>query len=191
MAREYRQRNRYYRGSKISEESFELIVHMFTRGSPASEIAKEAGVSIRSINELLIKLRQRVFEDARLDPLRAAHGEYQRPPADSDFWESHRACLYDCPTLRGGDFPKPIAKPVSTPWHPFDYDRWCGRCGILPHRRHPFWRPLETWSRINNGLPKATYAHHVIYLTLVGYTQIMAPMNWRELILRVLEKDPI
>lgn len=59
------------------------------------------------------------------------------------------------------------------------------------HRRHPFWRPLETWSRINNGLPKATYAHHVIYLTLVGYTQVMAPMNWRELILRVLESDPI
>ncbi len=191
MAREYRQRNRYYRSSKVSEERFELIVHMFTRGSPASEIAKDAGMSVRSINELLVKLRRRVFEDAKLDPMRLAHGDYERPPADNPFWQSHRACLYDCPTLRRGEYPMPSAKAVSTPWHPPGFDAWCGLCGIILHRRHPFWTPLEVWSRINNGLPKASYAHHVIYLTLVGYTQIIVPSNWRDLILNALARDPL
>ena len=164
---------------------------MFTQGSPASEIARETGLSLRSVNELLIKLRRRVFEDEKLDPYRQVHGDYGRPEADSIFWEKYRNCLYDCPTLRGQGYPEPSAKTISTPWHSPHYNEWCGECGILLHRRHRFWRPLEVWSRINNGLPKATFAHHVIYLNLVGYTQIIAPMDWRQLILNALARDPL
>ncbi len=47
------------------------------------------------------------------------------------------------------------------------------------------------WSRINNGLPKATYAHHVVFLMLVGYTQVVTPINWRDLILTALARDPL
>jgi hypothetical protein len=191
MARRYQHRNRYYRGSKLTETQFVQIVLMFTHGSPASEIASETSVSLRSINELLIRLRRRVFEDATLDPLRQAHGEYGRPPADHPFWQQHRSCLYDCPTLLMEHYPKPVAKSVSTAWHPEGYEEWCGECGVLPARRHPFWMPLEVWSRINKGLPKETYAHHVIYLMLVGYTQILMPMDWQKMILDALSRNPL
>lgn len=191
MPRKYRPKNRYYRASKISERKFASVIFMFTQGIPSPEIARATGLSLRSINELLIKLRRRVFEDVRLDPFRLVHGEYNRPPADSIFWEKYRACLYDCPTLRAEVYPEPAAKAVNTLWHPPDYEEWCSECGILHHRRHPYWGPLEVWSRINHGLPKATFAHHVIYVVLLGYTQIIRPIDWRQMILDVLARDPL
>ena len=164
----------------------------FTHAGPGWVISKENGVSQRSINELLTKLRRRIYEDVRLDPMIQIHGDYGRPPASNPFWQHHRACLYDCPTLREGPYPRPAAKAVSTPWHPSDYEEWCGRCGVLPHRRSLSWKPLETWSRMNRGLPSGeAYAHHIIYAVLVGFTFVIAEIDWRKIILDVLAKDPL
>ena len=54
------QRNRYYRGSKISEAKFRQLIRGFALDLTASCTAKMTRLSIRSVNPIYLKLRHRL-----------------------------------------------------------------------------------------------------------------------------------
>jgi len=54
------QKNRYYRGSKISEAKFRQLIRCFALDLTASRTAKMTRLSIRSVNPIYLKLRHRL-----------------------------------------------------------------------------------------------------------------------------------
>ena len=58
----YKARNRYYKNSKISEAKFRRIVNAFAMDFSASDAAKLTNLSVRSVNTIFIKIRQRIAE---------------------------------------------------------------------------------------------------------------------------------
>ena len=57
-----RTRNRYYRRSRLSERKFREIVRCFAVDMSASDTARLTGISIRSINTIFPKIRQRMAQ---------------------------------------------------------------------------------------------------------------------------------
>ena len=55
-------KNRYYRRSRIAEKKFRHIIRYFSLDFSASDTARLTGISLRSINNIFIKLRIRLAE---------------------------------------------------------------------------------------------------------------------------------
>ena len=62
-------KNRYYRRSRISEKVFRRLIRVFAMDLTATDAAKLTGLSVRSVNSIYLKLRQRI----------AGHCETQSP----------------------------------------------------------------------------------------------------------------
>ena len=56
-------KNRYYHRSRISERAFRQIIRYFALDLSASDTARLTNISLRSINSIYIKLRQRLVEE--------------------------------------------------------------------------------------------------------------------------------
>ena len=64
-------KNRYYKCSKISERKFREIIRYFARDLTASDTSRLSSISIRSINNIYLKLRKRIVQECeQLAPLR-------------------------------------------------------------------------------------------------------------------------
>lgn len=55
-----KRRNRYYKAAKISEAKFRQIMRCFSEDLTASSTARMTGVSVRSVNDLFLKIRKRL-----------------------------------------------------------------------------------------------------------------------------------
>ena len=62
-------KNRYYRRSRISEHGFRRLMKAFAMDLTATDAAELTGLSVRSVNDIYLKLRRRI----------AAHCEAQSP----------------------------------------------------------------------------------------------------------------
>ena len=63
-------KNKYQKFSKITEPKFRQILRLFALDLTASDTAKLTGISVRSINNLYLKLRQRLARECeRQTPL--------------------------------------------------------------------------------------------------------------------------
>jgi len=51
--------NRYYKCSKISEVKFRYLLRLFALDLTASDTARLTGLSVRAVNEIYLRLRQR------------------------------------------------------------------------------------------------------------------------------------
>ena len=58
-----RTRNRYYRRSRLSERKFREIVRCFAMDMSASDTARLTMISIRSLNPIFLKMRQRMAQE--------------------------------------------------------------------------------------------------------------------------------
>lgn len=56
-------KNRYYKRSRIAEKKFRQIIRYFSLDVSASDTARLTGISVRSINNIFIKLRIRLAEE--------------------------------------------------------------------------------------------------------------------------------
>ena len=56
-------KNRYYKRSRITEKKFRQILRHFSYDFSASDTARLTGISVRSINNIFIKLRLRLAEE--------------------------------------------------------------------------------------------------------------------------------
>ena len=56
-------KNRYYKRSRIAEKVFRRIIRYFSLDLSASDTARLTDISVRSINNIYIKLRQRLAEE--------------------------------------------------------------------------------------------------------------------------------
>ncbi len=56
-------KNRYYKCSKISERKFREIIRYFARDLTASDTSRLTSVSTRSINNIYLKLRERIVQE--------------------------------------------------------------------------------------------------------------------------------
>lgn len=56
-------KNRYYRRSRIAEKVFRQVIRYFALDLSASDTARLTGISVRSINAIYIKIRQRLAEE--------------------------------------------------------------------------------------------------------------------------------
>lgn len=54
--------NRYYKVAKISERRFKAILRFFDEDLSASQTARMTGVSVRSVNTIFLRVRQRLAE---------------------------------------------------------------------------------------------------------------------------------
>ena len=52
--------NRYYKCSKISEVKFRYVLRLFALDLTASDTARLTGLSVRSVNEVYLRLRRRL-----------------------------------------------------------------------------------------------------------------------------------
>ena len=52
--------NRYYKCSKISEVKFRYLLRLFALDLTASDAARLTGLSVRSVNEVYLRLRRRL-----------------------------------------------------------------------------------------------------------------------------------
>jgi len=52
--------NKYYRSSKISEARFRMILRCFAEDLTASSTARLTGVTVRSVNDIFLKIRRRL-----------------------------------------------------------------------------------------------------------------------------------
>ncbi len=55
-----KQKNKYQKFSKISEQKFREIIRCFALDLTASDTAKMTGISVRSINPIFLKIRHRI-----------------------------------------------------------------------------------------------------------------------------------
>ena len=63
-------KNKYQKFSKITEPKFRQLLRLFALDLTASDTAKLTGVSIRSVNNLYLKLRRRLADECgRQTPL--------------------------------------------------------------------------------------------------------------------------
>ena len=56
-------KNKYYYRSKISERKFRELVRYFSLDFTASDTARLTGLSVRSVNTIFLKMRQRIAEN--------------------------------------------------------------------------------------------------------------------------------
>ncbi|MGB3392546.1 MAG: IS1595 family transposase, partial [Stenotrophomonas sp.] len=56
-------KNRYYSRSRIAESTFRHVLRYFTLDLSASDTARLTSISLRSINDIYIKLRWRLAEE--------------------------------------------------------------------------------------------------------------------------------
>lgn len=78
-------KNRYYSRSKITEAKFRQLVHCFTLDFTASSTAELTGISVRSVNTIYLKIRQRLAESCEQDsPLQGA------VEVDESYFGAHR-----------------------------------------------------------------------------------------------------
>ena len=59
--------NRYYRHAKLSERKFRQLLRYFALDLTASDAARLSGLSVRSVNAIYLRLRQRIMEACELD----------------------------------------------------------------------------------------------------------------------------
>ena len=52
--------NRYYKYSEISEIKFRYLLRLFALDLTASDAARLTGLSVRSVNEVYLRLRRRL-----------------------------------------------------------------------------------------------------------------------------------
>lgn len=63
-------KNKYYYRSKISERKFRELVRYFSLDFTASDTARLTGLSVRSVNTIFLKIRQRIAENCeQLSPV--------------------------------------------------------------------------------------------------------------------------
>ena len=66
-------RNRYYIRSRISESKFRQIVKYFSMDFTATDTAKLTGISVRSVNAIYLKIRNRIAHSCEIaSPLQGA-----------------------------------------------------------------------------------------------------------------------
>jgi len=58
-------KNRYYCRSRIAEKTFRQLIRYFSLDLSASDSARLTGISVRSVNSIYIKLRQRLAEECK------------------------------------------------------------------------------------------------------------------------------
>lgn len=58
----YKGKNRYLKNSKISEARFRRLLRAFALDLTAGDAARLTGISIRSVNTIYLKMRQRIVE---------------------------------------------------------------------------------------------------------------------------------
>jgi transposase-like protein len=68
-------KNRYYKRSRIAEKTFRRILRYFSLDFSASDTARLTGISIRSINSIYIKIRQRLAEECEKHSCVSGHIE--------------------------------------------------------------------------------------------------------------------
>ena len=69
-------RNRYFRRSKLSESRFRQILRLFALDPTASDAARLSGVSVRSVNDIYLRLRERLaYEGERRRPFKGGEVE--------------------------------------------------------------------------------------------------------------------
>ena len=68
-------KNRYYRRSRIAENKFRQIVKYFALDLSASDTARLTGISVRSINNIFIKIRERIAEQCEYHAKLSGHIE--------------------------------------------------------------------------------------------------------------------
>ncbi len=54
----YKGKNRYYKFFKISEARFRRLIKCFALDLTATETARLTGISVRSVNEIFLKVRR-------------------------------------------------------------------------------------------------------------------------------------
>jgi len=57
-------KNRYYKRSRIAEKKFRTIIRYFSLDFSASDTARLTGITIRSINNVFIKIRVRLAHES-------------------------------------------------------------------------------------------------------------------------------
>ena len=55
-------KNKYYRRSKISQKRFENVLNYFVEDKTASQVEKLTRISVRSVNPMYLKIRQRIAQ---------------------------------------------------------------------------------------------------------------------------------
>lgn len=58
----YKGKNRYYKNSKISEARFRRLLRAYALDLTASDSARLTGISVRSVNTIYLKIRQRIAD---------------------------------------------------------------------------------------------------------------------------------
>jgi transposase len=59
-ASEMKRNNKYYKAAKISEAKFRHLMRCFSEDLTASSTARMTGISVRSVNDIFIKIRKRM-----------------------------------------------------------------------------------------------------------------------------------
>ena len=78
-------KNRYYSRSKITEAKFRQLVRCFALDFTASSTAELIGISVRSVNTIYLKIRQRLAESCeQSSPLQGA------VEVDESYFGAHR-----------------------------------------------------------------------------------------------------
>jgi transposase-like protein len=68
--------NRYYRRSKISDTRFRHLLRLFALDLTASDTARLTGISVRSVNDIYLRLRQRIaYECEKTRPFKGGEVE--------------------------------------------------------------------------------------------------------------------
>jgi transposase len=76
LEKEMRENNRYYRRSRIPEETFRQIVFHFAADESATSVARMTGLTRKSVNNIFQKIRRRIAEhEERSSPLSAAQSQ--------------------------------------------------------------------------------------------------------------------
>ena len=57
-----KRRNKYYKAAKISEAKFRYVLRCFDEDLTASSTARMTGLSVRSVNDIFLKIRKRLAE---------------------------------------------------------------------------------------------------------------------------------
>ena len=65
-------KNRYYRRSRIAEKKLRQLIRCFVMDFTATDTAEMTGVSVRSVNNIYLKLRARLAESNSFSPLQGA-----------------------------------------------------------------------------------------------------------------------
>jgi hypothetical protein len=58
--------NRYYRFSKISEAKFRSLLRCFALDMTATQTARMSGISLRSVNHIYLRLREKLAKECEI-----------------------------------------------------------------------------------------------------------------------------